>query len=242
MISKIKLIILARSYIGTKEESINKNIFSAELDKVGYYKPQKKNGVAWCSQFLDFLAYKLIGDVDKTHEWLYQPTFNDLSASATFQMNYFKKAKRFYSIPKVGDWAFVGNGLTTSHVCLVVAIGATTITTIDGNHNNKVDKVVRGKEKFIGFGRPLYIEENQGVKKFMIELNALEKGSEGTEVATIQTLLKSKGYKGSNKKVLAIDGKFGNNTLFAVKNYQKDNNLDITGKVDSSTWCKLLKG
>lgn len=78
--------------------------------------------------------------------------------------------------------------------------------------------------------------------KVMVELEILRKGSKGTEVFTVQSILKAKGYKGENGKVLALDESFGGNTEYAVKAFQKDNRLTVDGVVGQNTWNKLLKG
>ena len=227
-----------KSHIGYHEKGTNINEFSAELDKVKYYDPQKKQGVAWCSQFLDCCSYHLIKDVNKTHKWLYQPTYNDLSAGAKFQQRYFKNANRYSKIPKVGDWAFIGDPAT--HVCFVLEVNPTTITTIDGNHNNQVMKVHRSRNKFAGFGHPEYSEKKEDYT--MVQMKNCYRGDECGEVLTIQSLLKVKGFKGEDGKVLALDSKFGKNTEYAVKNYQKKNKLTVDGIVAEKTWTKLLKG
>jgi len=62
----------------------------------------------------------------------------------------------------------------------------------------------------------------------------LQRGSEGAEVAYLQTLLKILGYAPNN-----IDGIFGLNTEHQVKSFQADNNLAIDGIVGERTWEAL---
>ena len=82
--------------------------------------------------------------------------------------------------------------------------------------------------------------------KVMVELSVLRKGYKGgdndSEVFTVQSILKAKGYKGENGKVLALDNSFGGNTEYAVKSFQKANGLTADGIVGAKTWDKLLKG
>lgn len=78
--------------------------------------------------------------------------------------------------------------------------------------------------------------------KVMIELSVLRKGSKGSEVFTVQSILKAEGYKGDNGKVLALDKSFGANTEYAVKSFQRNNGLAVDGIVGAKTWDKLLKG
>ncbi|MBQ6173236.1 MAG: peptidoglycan-binding protein [Clostridia bacterium] len=64
--------------------------------------------------------------------------------------------------------------------------------------------------------------------------NTMGKGSNGPAVLAVQQKLKALGYyKG------ALDGKFGNGTLAAVKSFQTLNGLRADGKVGSKTLAKL---
>lgn len=232
---------MCRSYIGTAEGENNWNIFAKELDSVDYFNPQKKQNHEYCSIFCDDMAYKCIKDVKKTHEWLYQPIYNDLSASATHQMNYFKKAHRFYSIPHPGDWAFVKKtGTVAKHVCIVESVGINTVTTIDANHGKKVCRVVRNKNLFLGYGRPIFDKDEGGYT--MVQMKNVKKGDNCGEVLTVQSLLKCKGFKGKDGKVLVLDSKFGINTDYAAANFCKKYNLTYSGVINEPIWTKLLKG
>lgn len=59
-------------------------------------------------------------------------------------------------------------------------------------------------------------------------------GDSGSDVVYLQQRLTSKGYG-----VGAIDGKFGNKTLEAVKAFQAENNLTVDGIVGINTWNAL---
>ena len=225
------------SYIGTKAGKNKWNIFAEELDKVNFYDPQKKQNHDWCGIFLDDMAYKFFKNVKKTHLWLYQPTYNDLSAGVKFQQKYFMNNHRYYKTPVAGDWAFLG--YPARHVCIVLSVGPKTVTTIDGNHGGKVAKVVRSRSEFHGFGRPVY---DEGGNTVMVEMKVIRKGDECTEVLTAQSLLKCKGFKGADGKVLKLDGKFGANTEYAVKEYQKSVGIGQDGIVGKKTWPSILTG
>lgn len=56
------------------------------------------------------------------------------------------------------------------------------------------------------------------------------------DVKIIQMRLNDLGYLDENGKVLDVDGKFGSNTLYAVKQFQQDNNLSVDGIVGDLTW------
>ena len=64
----------------------------------------------------------------------------------------------------------------------------------------------------------------------------LRKGSSGEYVTLLQTMLIQRGY---NVGATGADGKFGNATLAAVKQFQKDNNLEVDGVVGKNTWTVL---
>jgi hypothetical protein len=62
----------------------------------------------------------------------------------------------------------------------------------------------------------------------------LKLNSRGTEVKELQTKLNALGYNCGT-----ADGIFGNKTLNAVKEFQKDNGLAVDGIVGKNTWKKL---
>ncbi len=77
-------------------------------------------------------------------------------------------------------------------------------------------------------------------KKVTITVKELEEGSTGEEVKTVQRLLKIMGYKGADGKALGIDGDFGQNTLYAVRSFQKKKGLSVDGIVGVKTWGQLI--
>lgn len=69
-----------------------------------------------------------------------------------------------------------------------------------------------------------------------VKLPTLRKGSKGEYVALLQTLLLNRGYK---LPKYGVDSDFGNETLSAVKQFQKDTGLTVDGVVGPNTWEKL---
>lgn len=61
------------------------------------------------------------------------------------------------------------------------------------------------------------------------------------QVKTLQRLLRDIQYKGKDGKELKIDSRFGVNTDYAVRAFQKKNKLTVDGIVGPATW-KLLTG
>lgn len=68
----------------------------------------------------------------------------------------------------------------------------------------------------------------------MAQASDLAQGSKGEEVEEVQKRLTAWGYYDG-----AIDGKFGKDTVDAVKRFQRKNGLDPTGKVDERTAAAL---
>ena len=118
----------------------------------------------------------------------------------------------------------------------------------DGTRRNQKDGVKNGKwkqhglmtkwVKYLPIQNPTQIQVKPDYSKYPV----LKKGSKGEYVKILQRLLLSKGYDPKG-----IDGQFGNNTLIAVKNFQKTN-TDINGKklivdgyVGQKTWGSLYK-
>ena len=69
----------------------------------------------------------------------------------------------------------------------------------------------------------------------------LKSGSKGADVSTLQKLLIKAGVSGKNKKPLSVDGDFGENTEYAVIQFQKLKNLKVDGLVGDYT-LKALRG
>lgn len=64
--------------------------------------------------------------------------------------------------------------------------------------------------------------------------STVRKGSSGTDVIILQSILNSLGYDCGG-----ADGKFGSKTLKAVKKFQKDKGLTVDGIVGKNTWTAL---
>lgn len=83
---------------------------------------------------------------------------------------------------------------------------------------------------------------NKGASTVNIELTVLRNGTKCEEVKTLQRILNALGYKGKNGKTLTVDGIFGANCEYAVKNFQMAESLSADGIVGKNTWNALLKG
>ena len=69
--------------------------------------------------------------------------------------------------------------------------------------------------------------------------------SSSSYIKRVQTALKALGFKGKDKKALAIDGKWGSNTDYAVKSFQRYNKwggaITADGKIGKNTKAKFRK-
>ena len=68
----------------------------------------------------------------------------------------------------------------------------------------------------------------------------VKNNSKGSAVKALQILLNVLDYKGSNGKALSVDGICGANSVYAIKAYQKKNNLAVDGCCGANTWKSIL--
>ena len=154
-----RAVYFAKAQKGYKETGKNKTKYAKELDRVGYYKPQKKQGVAWCGTYCNWIIYETCSkNVSKAQSIQYQPHVNNLSASAKYYANYFRKKGRLYKGAKVGDIVFFGKAGKETHVGLVIAVKGSVIRTSEGNVKNKVVECnyKYNASKIVGYGRVKY--------------------------------------------------------------------------------------
>ena len=78
-------------------------------------------------------------------------------------------------------------------------------------------------------------QEKPQTESVVYDMKTLRKGSQGMQVMVLQYILNAKGYEAGKE-----DGIFGNNTLAAVKAFQKAYGLSVDGVVGKNTWTKLL--
>ena len=145
---------------------------------------------------------------------------------------------------KPGTAVFVWNGSRYSHVGLFVGDG-TVIEAMGTINGVTTTKVTAGKWTHWGEMAGIdYINAgNEELKmnneQLMVEAwPTLRKGSRGETVKELQEVLERKGYSVGS---CGIDGKFGKDTLAAVKAFQKDHGLKMDGIVGPVTRKELMK-
>ncbi len=77
---------------------------------------------------------------------------------------------------------------------------------------------------------------------YMFEPKLVKLGSEGTSVLLLQEILIARGFKGKNGKALTLSRKADENTIYALKTYQKSRNgvLKVDGECGKNTWKDLI--
>lgn len=188
------LLNVAKNELGYLEKASNKDLydktanagkknytkFAYEMDTKysGFYNG-RKNGHAWCDVFADWCFVTAFG-VENAKKMLCQPS-KSLGAGCKYSMNYYKKAGRFYALPKVGDQIFFYNSGKTgiAHTGIVCDVDNKYVYTIEGNTSSASGVIANGgsvrdkrylidDEDIAGYGRPLYedieVDKNNNYK------------------------------------------------------------------------------
>ena len=74
----------------------------------------------------------------------------------------------------------------------------------------------------------------------MFELPTIRQGDTGKSVKLLQRLLRGTDYCMKNGMLLGRSGNFGDQTLYCVKNFQKNKGLTVDGVVGPKTWAALI--
>ena len=99
---------------------------------------------------------------------LFQPKSNNCSAVVSYMAGYFKQNGQYYTSIKdleIGDVVFFQNSKGLSHTgwCVDWSDSKKTITTVEGNHNDKVDYSTYNYSDvggyIAGFGKPRYTDD-----------------------------------------------------------------------------------
>ena len=263
-----KVIDLAKSQVGYKEKRTNNNLddftanagnnnwnkYARDIDtKWPTFYNGKKNGYSWCDIFVDWLFLTLFGYTN-TLKMLYAPE-KSTGAGCSFSANFYKAKGKFFTTPQVGDQVFFGQYGNEGHTGIVIEVTGRVFKTVEGNTSGGYGIDANGDGVYIktynldntyipGFGRPDYSIVSNGEVGELPNGEASETypivqyGDINLYVKKAQQLLVEKGY---SIGAAGADGDFGNDTLTAVRKFQKDNNLTVDGIVGPATWEKLLK-
>ena len=130
---------------------------------------------------------------------------------------------------------FMQNGSTMSHIG--IHIGGGQIIHCSGT-------VKRGKTTDRGWTHYAIPKEMEGEVPVPTptpgeDFPTLRKGAAGEYVTLLQTKLIQKGY---DLVPYGADGKYGNKTMEAVKQFQRDNGLQVDGITGRNTWAAIMSG
>lgn len=210
---------------------------------------------AWCDAFVDWCFYIAYGKANA--KALLGGNFNDYTV-ASCQL--YKNKNALDTTPKKGAQVFfTKNGQISGcyHTALVYDVDKTYFYTIEGNTSGASGVVSNGggvaKKKYniasykgkVLFGHPKYDVESStssstsSIPKLASATPNLKKGSKGTEVKRLQKDLNYLGFKGKDGKKLEVDGEFGTNTEYALKQFQKKYGLIVDGIYGSKSKAKM---
>jgi GH25 family lysozyme M1 (1,4-beta-N-acetylmuramidase) len=260
-----KVILIAKNEEGYLEKKSNNqldnktaNAGSANYTK--YWRDIKPDyqGQPWCAAFISWCFMKAFGldnakKLLKHWPYVYCPTLGKLFA---------RNAN-----PKIGDIVIFYHNGTFTHTGLVTAVIGDRFYTIEGNTSGASGIIANGggvcAKSYLNsqmpgtkFCTPDYSIVSDVVapakaentssnttqigEKYMFEPKTVKAGDKNTSVLLLQEILKSRGFKGKNKKDLDLDREAGDNTIYALKQYQKSRGLDVDGVCGSATWKDLI--
>lgn len=218
----------------------------------------------WCAAFIFWCFVKTFGKDKAKKLLLHSPYISCYTAG-----NLFKNAGRLYADPKVGDVVlFKKSSGVFGHTGLVYKVANGYFYTIEGNTSSASGVVANGgavayksysisSAKSAGhkFARPDYslvgtvaisnsttTKTSTTSKKIPILASAspnLKKGSKGTQVGYLQKDLNYLNFKGKDGKKLTVDKKFGANTEYALKAFQKKYGLTVDGIYGAKSQAKM---
>lgn len=152
------------------------------------------------------------------------------------------------------DTSIQPNDGYADHIGIVESVDtkARTMVVIEGNTNGGVvgrRTIPIGWGYIRGYAVPKYADSTDtktesktetGGTGYMFEVKTVQSGSTGNDVKLLQRLLKSNGCKGKDGNNLKIDGSCGDNTVYAIKAYQKKKKLEVDGCAGNETWKSIL--
>ena len=266
-----KVIDIALAEVGYLEKETNSNLdsktanagdrnytkYGRDLDALGFYNG-RKNGVAWCDQFVDWSfvqAYGMKAALALTFQPYGKP---NCGAGCKYSRQYYKNNGRLFDTPQPGDQIFFysSDKSSISHTGLVYLVDKTYVYTVEGNTSSAGGVVANGgavaKKRYklnyarlAGFGRPNWgaLEEEmpQAIKPTETvyklgdrTLRNTSPDTKGDDVLELQTKLNALGFDCGK-----ADGIFGTNTENGVRKFQTAAGIEVTGIFESDSFAAL---
>lgn len=272
-----KAVEIALSEVGYLEKASNKDLdpkvgsnvgynnwtkYGRDLDALGDFYNNAKNGFPYCEVFVDWCCYKAYGE-DLALKVLCQPR-KSAGAGCTQSAEYYKRAGRWFtSNPEEGDqiyFSFSGNG-EMDHTGLVWKVTDTYVYTVEGNTSGGSDVVPNGGGVFrkqyarsnwriAGYGRPRYSLAETADKdpvppvkpskdgEVEVVTKEIKMGDSGAEVRTLQAILIKKFNISCG--IYGADGDWGNSTQKAFLQFQNRMGLVPDGICGKLSWDALI--
>ena len=262
-----RVIDIAKAEIGYLEKASNSQLDSktANSGSGNYTKYWRDTypsyqGQPWCADFVSWVLMKAFDQVTavallKHWPYVYCPTLGNLFTR--------------YANPEVGDIVIFYRGGTFTHTGIVTKVVGDRFETIEGNTSGASGVVANGGgvcaksylnstlpgTKFCRVDWNIAIEwmnkngnssqntsSKPGRSDYMFNPEIVQKGSTGTSVLLLQEILRARGFKGKDGKELGLDRSAGENTIYALKAYQKSRNgaLEVDGIAGTDTWKDLI--
>ena len=266
-----KLISVASAEVGYLEKKSNSQLDSktANAGSNNYTKYARDyrtfagvnyQGQAWCDMFVDWCFVQAFGK-ETARELL----GGGFSAYTPTSAQYYKNKKQWHSAPQAGDQVFFHNSSRICHTGIVYRVSGNTVYTIEGNTSGASGVIANGggvckksyalgNSRISGYGRPDWSLATGGAVDvpttpkgdavYMFSMKTVKRGETGTHVLLVQEILRARGYKGKDGKVLELDRSCGDNTVHAIKSYQADREKQspgICGGVDGIAGEKTLR-
>ena len=127
---------------------------------------------------------------------------------------------------------FTGTAKTKEHTGLYLGDGST----VECSSGVQYFEKMKSKWKYYAIPVGLYDGEPPKPEPDPDYRPTLRKGDSGTYVTLMQTMLIQRGYSCGSS---GADGKFGNDTLYALKKFQLDHGLQVDGICGKQTWAAL---
>lgn len=173
-----KVIEIATAELGYLEKRSNAQLDSKTANAGGgnytkYWRDMKPEwqGQPWCDAFVKWVFRHACGGSTDAAKALACQSGKEWSYYTPTSAQYYKNAGRYYAVPQVGDQVFFRDATgTICHTGIVVDVGSSTVTTIEGNTSGASGVIANGGgvckksyprsyQRIAGYGRPNYEEE-----------------------------------------------------------------------------------
>jgi hypothetical protein len=195
----------------------------------------------WCDLSFDAGMLVCFG-LENASKMTYQP-IGACSALCRQSAQYYKDNGAWYTTPQPGDQIFFDYGNGINHTGVVEEVKSGIVQTIEGNTSDMVARRIYSlvNPSISGYGRvdwsvvadmepgethedPPPPTSQYHSYTYNVQTNLLKKGDYGPQVANMQILLNAHGFE------CEPDGKFGDETFAALKEFQTEAGIEIDGE------------